>query len=469
MSGSVILPELIDNYKDNKDMHLHNEIEQEISRLPLLSGISVQSAEFLLDAIKAVVQDDIRSALDEVFRLSDDEIPDLYAESYLILAQNLSAACDYADGWIMFKKELVRLYINNNCGLEANNHLKQLEEVISDDEELMEMRSLVTPMILNIKTDSLVKIRENEEVDKGFDVLMKMIADMSGDEIFKLIIDSYNSLPLEDQESAIEYFATYPFWGALDPKNGVFDALRERARVIRNHYNDFVWLHKRLADARSKNVLYAILSSWIVFDGRTIREYTERDLPEYYHLDIFPYRENDVFVDIGAYVGDSVATYINTYGVSYKRIYCYEIAPETFKKLEINLAGISNTELRQKAVGAENGTMFVDVSAQVSSERVVDSGEVAIEVVRLDDDITEPVTFIKMDIEGAEKDALRGSQRHICEDTPNLAICTYHGYDDLYAIPRLIDEIKPGYKFYMRYHGGCHIPTEYSLLAVWEE
>ena len=112
--------------------------------------------------------------------------------------------------------------------------------------------------------------------------------------------------------------------------------------------------------------------------------------------------------------------------------------------------------------------MFVDHGADHSTGRVVEHGDDAIEVVRIDDDISEAITFIKMDIEGGEQDALRGCQRQIQENHPHLAICTYHGNEDIYAIPRLIDEIAPGYKFYMRHHGGNLIPTEYSVLASWE-
>jgi len=154
--------------------------------------------------------------------------------------------------------------------------------------------------------------------------------------------------------------------------------------------------------------------------------------------------------------------------MTYKHIYCYEIAQDNFKSLEKNLKNVPNIELRKKAAGSAPGTMYVSCHKDLSASHVSDSGETAIEVVSIDDDITEPVTFIKMDVEGAEKDAILGCKSQIQKNHPRLAICTYHGYDDIYLIPRMIDEIEPGYNFYMRYHGGDRTPTEYSLLAVWD-
>lgn len=73
---------------------------------------------------------------------------------------------------------------------------------------------------------------------------------------------------------------------------------------------------------------------------------------------------------------------------------------------------------------------------------------------------------MKMDVEGAEIEALRGCERQIRENHPRLAISVYHGFEHVYAIPRMIDKIAQGYKFFMRHHSGIFFPTEFSLLAV---
>jgi hypothetical protein len=61
-------------------------------------------------------------------------------------------------------------------------------------------------------------------------------------------------------------------------------------------------------------------------------------------------------------------------------------------------------------------------------------------------------TVIKMDIEGAEGDTIRGARRTIREHQPLLEICVYHVQDHLWTLPLLIDSIKPGYRYFLRPH-----------------
>ena len=446
---------------------IDDEIMNELSKVPLLSGVDNSSVIYLYNVIKAVLSDDLQSAIDEIFKLAEDDIPDEYVESYLLLALNLCAACEYVDGWIMFQKEMIRFLSDNGRAIEARNQLKELEELLPNDEELAALREQVANALNRRKLEVAAEIRSKEELDPGFKAMMDMIAPLSEKKLFGVILQGFNALTQTGKDIFENYFTQFPFWGDFNPKNGIYDALRNRARIVYRHRKDFLWLHDHLADARSKNVLYGILSSWICFDSETIEKYEDRGVPEYYHPDIFPPRDNEVFVDIGAYTGDSVGNFIMAYGLTYKRIYCYEILDEVFHQMKKNLKDVPNLELRKKAVGAEPGVLYIDQGAHNSSSQLTDAGESAVEVVRIDDDIEEAVTFIKMDIEGAEQDALRGCERQIRENHPRLAICTYHGYEDIIKIPKYIDKIAPGYKLYMRHHGGNLIPTEFSLLAVW--
>ena len=70
----------------------------------------------------------------------------------------------------------------------------------------------------------------------------------------------------------------------------------------------------------------------------------------------------------------------------------------------------------------------------------------------LDADIGEGITFVKIGIEEAAISALLGAKRRIREDFPGLAVCTHHMMSDMWEIPRLIDEIHPGYRFFIRHH-----------------
>lgn len=64
----------------------------------------------------------------------------------------------------------------------------------------------------------------------------------------------------------------------------------------------------------------------------------------------------------------------------------------------------------------------------------------------------QPVTFIKMDIEGAELEAIRGARHIIQNQHPKLAISIYHKYEDIWTIPSQIMEYDLGYQFYLRHY-----------------
>lgn len=88
-----------------------------------------------------------------------------------------------------------------------------------------------------------------------------------------------------------------------------------------------------------------------------------------------------------------------------------------------------------------------------TGSKIVDDGEGEVAVDTIDNICGgETVTFIKMDIEGAERYALQGAVNIIKRDKPRLAICIYHSLEDLYEIPLWIKETVPEYKLYMRHH-----------------
>jgi hypothetical protein len=79
-------------------------------------------------------------------------------------------------------------------------------------------------------------------------------------------------------------------------------------------------------------------------------------------------------------------------------------------------------------------------------------GDINIEVASIDDTIKSDVTFIKMDIEGAEYQAIIGAGKIIKRCKPKLAISIYHNPNDLWELPILIHNINPKYKFYLRHY-----------------
>ena len=149
---------------------------------------------------------------------------------------------------------------------------------------------------------------------------------------------------------------------------------------------------------------------------------------------------------MGAYTGDTIDSYVRFYGTGYKRIYAYESSEDYCEKMAENTKDFHDIVIRRK--GVHN-----------------DEEKNTVEVVALDEDITEPVTFIKMDMEGAEADALSGCQNIIEEQHPKLAIRVDHGYNDLWLLPYLINQMQSGYRFYLRCSGADSTPAKIVLLC----
>lgn len=267
----------------------------------------------------------------------------------------------------------------------------------------------------------------------------------------------------------VEYFERFPLWGTLHPEKGDFDTLARRAAVLKRHSYDFLWLYRRLEDYLSKRTLTAILTNWAVLD-LAYPQKVKSIFPDYWEPDLFPDNAGDVLVDVGAFTGDSIAQYVRMYGTGYRKIYAYEVSPDSCKimRANVNAMELHDVIIRNKGAGSQRGELFLNRSASDASANQLSadarSGQ-RIEVAPLDEDIEEPITFLKMDIEGAEWDTLLGCEQIIARDRPKLAICVYHGYDDLWRIPALIDSIHPGYEFYLRHYGGNLIPTEFVLLC----
>lgn len=306
------------------------------------------------------------------------------------------------------------------------------------------------------------------ELDERFVWLMDYVKYVDAKELIEHIKMRLEYLDEKQQQIINTFYQNHAyFWGTLDVKNGKYDVIYDRVHMLTEHREDLIWLYNKLGDYRSKLVLTNTLYNWISFDSTYIRNMHEGNFKDYYDLDLLSCDENEVIVDIGAYTGDSALDYIETYR-KYKKIYCYEITPQSVEAMKTNLQDYINVEIINKGLGAEKGKMYLQTCAQDASTNGLDeSGNgIEIEVATLDEDVTEKVTLIKMDIEGAEKEALRGCVRHIREEKPKLLICVYHNNSDIFEIPKMLTEMRDDYKFYLRSNGMQWAPAELVLFAL---
>jgi FkbM family methyltransferase len=181
----------------------------------------------------------------------------------------------------------------------------------------------------------------------------------------------------------------------------------------------------------------------------------------YFPQDLHPLSSEEVFVDCGAFDGDTVRLFLQESGGNYRKILAFEPDPANALKLQENCGRIPRTGNQEvvvwpAATGARAERLRLVAEGTKSSalgDGTPGDHHVEVDCVALDDVLGDPApTYIKMDIEGAELDALQGAGRTIQAQTPVLAVCCYHRQDHLWKIPLLIRSLNPNYRFYLRPH-----------------
>ncbi len=209
-----------------------------------------------------------------------------------------------------------------------------------------------------------------------------------------------------------------------------------------------------LHDNLSKNVLRSMIRY------RCTGNY--KDLPQnsfstqYFINDFFEYHSGEVFVDGGAYDGDTVIRFKRI--MAKKRIKNYKII--AFEPDEENFELLKNTHkdivCKKFGLWDSEETLMFDSEGTLSSrinENETAENSTKIRVTKLDNcDECKSASFIKMDIEGAEYNALMGAKSIIKRNQPTLDICIYHSNEDMLRIVKLVHELNPNYKLYVRQH-----------------
>jgi len=242
----------------------------------------------------------------------------------------------------------------------------------------------------------------------------------------------------------------------LDGINGENNSLIiNRVEALKNNLPRLEWLYKNLADSTSRRSLNALIKFWLTWDYDDWKKIA-RCYCDVVDTNVFSFYDDEVFVDCGGYIGDTVAQYVNTINSRYKRIYVYDISSAHIAALKENLAILPNVIIKHKGVGDVNTEMTMYGSDLLyTGNRLVPSNiplkaVEKVEVVRLDEDIQEPVTFLKFDVEGFDKEALRGASGLVRKYHPKLNVDAYHQLADIVDIPWLIHELDSSYALYFR-------------------
>lgn len=187
---------------------------------------------------------------------------------------------------------------------------------------------------------------------------------------------------------------------------------------------------------------------------------------QYYCLPAFSLPdEREVFVDCGAYTGDSVEQYICAHNGVFGRIIAFEPDKRNYKAME------ERTQVLKKAWNISNGRISIfpfgvgdkeegyflesyeennGLGSKVIVEKTQNSEECRI--ISIDNFISAQYSFLKADIESFEYRMLLGARQSIEKWKPKLAICIYHNAVDFYSIPLLLKSFCPDFNFAVMHH-----------------
>lgn len=217
-----------------------------------------------------------------------------------------------------------------------------------------------------------------------------------------------------------------------------------------------------LADQESQRILLKIIEGWMK-NPYTPGEYKTIYSPEqYFPEDIITLTDHEIFIDGGAYTGDTLDDFIRKTNKCFKQIHCFELNTNVYKKLQ-NKIHKDYFDLKDKIETYPLGLCDSKKTVQYSDEEAascIGTGALIGQVADLDTVLgDQDVTFIKMDIEGSEIAALKGAQHLIKRCRPTLAICIYHAAADYWNIPLYIKTLVPEYQLYIRHHTDLLIET----------
>ena len=265
----------------------------------------------------------------------------------------------------------------------------------------------------------------------------------------------------------------YYFFTPADYKNGCMLTFPPLKSFYEAHKQEIDKVYSLLSSKKSKKVFLQRLKSLTEGDAGYLAYNGEMD---YFPQELMPtVKKGAVIVDAG--ISSSIfefEKYTELIGEKGK-IFAFEASPiecekakniiatkPLLKNIELLCLGLWNKhEKLQMAVGNGGSSVLYPINGDA----------VECELVALDDFVKDnkinKLDYIKMDIESAEPNALRGAQKTIKKFKPDMAICIYHAPSHLWDIALYLNSLNIGYNFYIHHHSStCCETVLYAVRPV---
>ena len=231
---------------------------------------------------------------------------------------------------------------------------------------------------------------------------------------------------------------------------------------IQENVDRYIKLIDVLEDAKSVNALFAFLNTKITGDISYILDVFEQPMT-FFDNDLFCVSENEVYMDIGAYDGDTIKTFLDASNGKYKKIIALEPDVKNHERLSNYVENNKMKDVLLTTKGAWNTSTvlkFYEGNEQISSVVVDDrnitnnnNSVVEIAVERLDEMFAnEDVTIMKINYLDGVLEALEGAKNIIISERPKIVTTVGFNVTNILKIVEYLYSLKLDYKFYLRFN-----------------
>jgi FkbM family methyltransferase len=259
------------------------------------------------------------------------------------------------------------------------------------------------------------------------------------------VLDRLKSLPVQ----ALDYFA-FRRWSGMEVKDIVFN--EGFTEDFLAHKGRYEWVHARLKDDESRQVFSRLVSFRLKGDVALLRGFTQREHLQYFEPFLGLKDSGEVFYDVGGFDGFTSKEFIRRCP-GYRAVHLFEPEPVNIKKCQDALSSHDRVTVHPFGLSSMSGSLSIIPAG--SGSVISQEGSVQISVRRLDELELQAPSFIKIDIEGAERFAIDGARLTIERAHPVLALAVYHYAEDrapFWEIPQQVLAIRDDYDIYVRHY-----------------
>ena len=235
----------------------------------------------------------------------------------------------------------------------------------------------------------------------------------------------------------------------LVPSVPVFGENMFDDNFITENREDIETSYSLLSDGLSKKVYENVLKFYYTGELSLLDEITT-DKNEAFN-NILRLGNNEVYVDLGAYNGDTIDEFLHYCGGSYRKIIAFEPNSKNFAKLQAHCENLRNIDLWQ--LGAYNRNTVLTFNNKAGRNSAIAENGTETRVACVDSILCGiSASYVKADVEGADFETLLGMKNTLQNFKPKLNFAAYHRFEDIFRLPILINRINPEYKIFLRHH-----------------